>query len=133
MGVSEQINSRIIEGQIHGGIVQDIGQALIEGMALDRETGQVLSGSFMDYSISRADALPSFRIEHAEHPTGGNPLRIRGGGEGGIVPATAAALNAMCNALSQANQRDKTGSPFAKKNNAGLRLRQGASHRYFSP
>ena len=74
----------IVEGQTHGGIAQGVGQALLEGMALDRQIGQVLSGSFMDYGISRADDLPSFRVEHAEHPTGGNPLRIKGGGEGNI-------------------------------------------------
>ena len=75
-------------------------------MALDRQTGQVLSGSFLDYGISRADDLPSFRVEHAEHPTAGNPLRIKGGGEGGIVLATAVVLNALCDALSQAGVDD---------------------------
>jgi len=63
----------------------------------------VLSGSFLDYGISRADDLPLFCVEHAEHPTAGNPLRIKGGDEGGIVPATAAVKNAVCDALAQAD------------------------------
>ena len=104
--VGRAINPMIVEGQTHGGIVQGIGQALYEGMTLDAQTGQVLSGSFLDYGISRADDLPSFRVEHAEHPTAGNPLRIKGGGEGGIVPATAAVLNALCDALAQAQVND---------------------------
>ena len=63
-------------------------------LEIDAQTGQVLSGSFLDYGISRADDLPSLRVEHAEHPTAGNPLRIKGGGEGGIVPATGGPLPA---------------------------------------
>ena len=104
--VGQAINPMIVQGQTHGGIAQGIGQALLEGMALDPETGQVLSGSFMDYGISRADDLPAFGVEHAEHPTAGNPLRIKGGGEGGIVPASAVVVNALCDALSQANVED---------------------------
>lgn len=75
-------------------------------LEIDAQTGQVLSGSFLDYGISRADDLPSLRVEHAEHPTAGNPLRIKGGGEGGIVPATAAVLNALCDALVRARVND---------------------------
>jgi carbon-monoxide dehydrogenase large subunit len=60
----------------------------------------------MDYGISRADDLPSLHVEHAEHPTSGNPLRIKGGGEGGVVPATAVVLNALCDALSEAKVQD---------------------------
>ena len=102
----QAINPMIIEGQTHGGIVQGVGQALCEGMAFDPESGQVLSGSFMDYGISRADDVPSFTTHHTEHPTAGNPLRIKGGGEGGIVPATAAVVNALCDALSEAGVED---------------------------
>jgi carbon-monoxide dehydrogenase large subunit len=59
----------------------------------------VLTGSFMDYGIARAENLPGFETELAEQPTQGNPLRVKGGGEGGIVPATAAVINALCDAL----------------------------------
>jgi len=96
--VGKSVNPMIVEGQTHGGIAQGVGQALCEGIALDPE-GQVNTGSFMDYAICRADDLPSFRIGHAEDRTEGNPLHVKGGGEGGVVPATAAVVNALCDAL----------------------------------
>ncbi|OGA46360.1 MAG: xanthine dehydrogenase [Betaproteobacteria bacterium RIFCSPLOWO2_12_FULL_63_13] len=104
--VGQPINPMIVEGQTHGGIVQGIGQALFEGMVLDGESGQVHSGSFMDYGIGHADDVPFFHVEHSEHPTAGNPLRVKGGGEGGVVPAAAVVLNALCDALSQAKVED---------------------------
>ncbi|HET7362480.1 MAG TPA: xanthine dehydrogenase family protein molybdopterin-binding subunit [Burkholderiales bacterium] len=96
--VGQPVNPLIVDGQTHGAIVQGIGQALYEGVARDA-SGQVLSGSFMDYSIARAESLPSFDTALTEDPTPGNPLRIKGGGEGGIVPASAAVINALCDAL----------------------------------
>jgi len=93
------VNPMIVEGQTHGGIAQGLGQALCEGIALDPASGQVTTGTFMDYGILRADELPAFRLGHAEDPTAGNPLSIKGGGEGGVVPATAALVNALCDAL----------------------------------
>jgi len=104
--VGQPINPMIVEGQTHGGILQGIGQALTEGMVFDGEGGQVHSGSFMDYGIGHADDVPSFHVEHVEHPTAGNPLRIKGGGEGGVVPATAVVVNALCDALSQVKIED---------------------------
>ncbi len=104
--VGQPINPMIIEGQAHGSVVQGVGQALRECVAIDPESGQVLSGSFMDYGISRADDLPSFRVGHAEDPTSGNPLRVKGGGEGGIVAATAVVHNALCDALAQCGVAD---------------------------
>ena len=59
----------------------------------------MLTGSFMDYGIPRAENVPAFETALAEDPTSGNPLRIKGGGEGGIVPASAAVINALCHAL----------------------------------
>jgi carbon-monoxide dehydrogenase large subunit len=97
--VGQVINPLIVDGQTHGGIVQGLGQALHEQVAFDPETGQLLSGSFMDYGLSRAGDVPNFRTELMEDPTAGNPLRVKGGGEGGIVPATAAVVNAVCDAL----------------------------------
>jgi aerobic carbon-monoxide dehydrogenase large subunit len=96
--VGQAINPAIVEGQVHGGIAQGLGQALWERVSLDA-AGQVLSGSFVDYAIARAGDVPAFRTDHMEHPTAGNPLRVKGGGEGGIMPATAAVVNALCDAL----------------------------------
>ena len=89
----------IVEGQVHGGIAQGAGQALFEYLVLDPDTGQVLGGSFMDYGIPRADQLPMFDTAFTEDPTGGNPLRVKGGGEAGITPATACIYNALLDAL----------------------------------
>jgi carbon-monoxide dehydrogenase large subunit len=98
--VGQMINPLIVHGQVHGGIAQGAGQALLENVAVDRASGQVLSASFIDYAMPRADNLPSFSIEAAEDPTAGNPLRVKGGGESGITPATAAIVNAVVDALS---------------------------------
>jgi carbon-monoxide dehydrogenase large subunit len=97
--VGQPINPLIVDGQVHGGIVQGIGQALHEGVATDRATGQVVSASFMDYGMPRAHSVPCFDVALAEDPTDGNPLRVKGGGEGGITPALAAVMNALCDAL----------------------------------
>jgi carbon-monoxide dehydrogenase large subunit len=96
--VGRPINPLIVDGQMHGGIVQGIGQALGEGVATDAG-GQVINASFMDYTLPRADDVPSFDVELALDPTAGNPLGIKGGGEGGITPAPAAVINALADAL----------------------------------
>ena len=96
--VGQPINPMIIDGQTHGAIAQGAGQALSEGMVFD-ESRQVLTGSYMDYGLARATDLPMFECELVEDPTEGNPLRVKGGGEGGIVPATAVLINAVCDAL----------------------------------
>jgi carbon-monoxide dehydrogenase large subunit len=93
------INPLILHGQVHGGIVQGAGQALMETTAHDTG-GQVLAGSFMDYSMPRAAQMPSFSVELAEDPTSGNPLKVKGGGEAGITPALAVISNAIVDALS---------------------------------
>jgi len=95
--VGQPINPMIVEGQAHGAIVQGVGQALMEGVRYD--AGQILNGSFADYGMPRSNDVPSFTCELAEDPTAGNPLRVKGGGEGAIVPATAAVINALCDAL----------------------------------
>jgi aerobic carbon-monoxide dehydrogenase large subunit len=94
----QAINPLILHGQVHGGIVQGIGQALVEEVRYD-ECGQVLTCSFMDYGVPRADLVPSFDITLTEDPTHGNPLRIKGGGEAGITPALAVVMNAIMDAL----------------------------------
>jgi carbon-monoxide dehydrogenase large subunit len=93
------INPLILHGQVHGGIVQGAGQALMETTAHDA-AGHVLAGSFMDYALPRAAMMPSLSIELAEDPTSGNPLKVKGGGEAGITPALAVIINAIVDALS---------------------------------
>ncbi|MBX9845497.1 MAG: xanthine dehydrogenase family protein molybdopterin-binding subunit [Xanthobacteraceae bacterium] len=94
----QAINPLILHGQVHGGIVQGVGQALLEDVRYD-DHGQVLTGSFMDYGIPRANLVPSFDIALTEDPTKGNPLRVKGGGEAGITPALAVVMNAIMDAL----------------------------------
>ena len=96
----QPINPLVLHGQVHGGIVQGLGQALSETVAYDGD-GQVLNASFMDYAMPRADSVPDFDVALAEDPTGGNALRVKGGGEAGITPALAAAINAVVDALSE--------------------------------
>jgi len=96
----QPINPLVLHGQVHGGIVQGAGQALCEAFVTDAASGQVLSASFMDYAMPRADMMPSFTVELTEDPTAGNPLRVKGGGEAGITPALAAIMNAVVDALS---------------------------------
>jgi carbon-monoxide dehydrogenase large subunit len=97
----QAINPLIVHGQVHGGIVQGVGQALCEQVVAEAGTGQILTGSFMDYAMPRADMFPNFDVEMVEDPTMGNPLRVKGGGESGITPATAATINALVDALSE--------------------------------
>ena len=80
------VNPMLIHGQSHGGIAQGIGQALWEGCVYDPHSGQLLSGSLMDYAMPRADLLPAFDTEVSEVPSTTNPLGMRGGSEGGITP-----------------------------------------------
>ncbi len=96
--VGTAVNPMIIHGQTHGGIVQGIGQALLERCIYDRE-GQLLSGSLMDYALPRASDVPFFGTEILELPSATNELGVRAGGEGGVVPAPAAIMNALLDAL----------------------------------
>jgi carbon-monoxide dehydrogenase large subunit len=97
--VGRAVNPMIIDGQTHGGIVQGVGQALQEQCFYDPETGQLLSGSFMDYAMPRADAFPFFDTSISEVPTPTHPLGIRPAGEGGTTPALAVTINAIVDAL----------------------------------
>jgi carbon-monoxide dehydrogenase large subunit len=97
--VGRAVNPLILHGQAHGGIVQGVGQALWEQCQYDPSSGQLLSGSFMDYTMPRADMLPSFATEIGETPSPLNPLGIRSGGEGGTTPALAVVVNAIVDAL----------------------------------
>jgi carbon-monoxide dehydrogenase large subunit len=95
------VNPMILHGQTHGGIAQGVGQALWESCAYDPETGQLLSGSLMDYALPRADMLPAFTTEISEVPSTSHPLGLRGGGEGGTTPALGAVVNAVVDALAE--------------------------------
>jgi aerobic carbon-monoxide dehydrogenase large subunit len=97
--VGRAVNPLIIDGQTHGGIVQGLGQALFEQCFYDAGTGQLLSGSFMDYAMPRADVLPFFDTGISEVPTPTHPLGIRPAGEGGTTPALAVTINAIVDAL----------------------------------
>ena len=95
------VNPLLIHGQSHGGIAQGIGQALWEQCVYDPRSGQLLSGSLLDYALPRADLLPCFDTEISEVPSTTNPLGMRGGSEGGITPGLAAVANAIVDALAE--------------------------------
>lgn len=92
------INPMIVEGQVHGGIAQGIGQALTEGAIYDKN-GQLLTASYMDYCMPRADNLPTFKLGFTETRCPSNPLGIKGCGEAGAIAAPAAVMNALTDAL----------------------------------
>lgn len=94
------INPLLLEGQVHGGIAQGVGQALLEYCAYEDDSGQLLSASFMDYTMPRADHLPMIRFQRNEVPCTTNPLGIKGAGEAGAIGAPPAVVNAVVNALS---------------------------------
>jgi len=93
------INPLICEGQIHGGVAQGIGQALIENVVYDQTSGQLVTGSFLDYGMPRADDLPSIISELVEIPAKTNPLGIKGIGEAGTIAAPPTVVNAVLDAL----------------------------------
>ena len=94
-----EINPMIVEGQGHGGIAQGIGQAICEDFVYEESGAQILSGSFMDYCLPRADDLPSFDLGSNPTAAASNPLGVKGGGEGGTTPALGAFFNALHDAL----------------------------------
>ncbi|MEY8874904.1 MAG: xanthine dehydrogenase family protein molybdopterin-binding subunit [Leptothrix sp. (in: b-proteobacteria)] len=94
------VNPMIVEGQVHGGIAQGVGQALLEHAIYDEETGQLLTGSYMDYAMPRADDLPTLTVETAVGtPCTHNPLGVKGCGEAGAIGTPPAVINAVCDAL----------------------------------
>jgi carbon-monoxide dehydrogenase large subunit len=92
------INPMIVEGQVHGGLTQGIGQALTEGCRYD-EAGQLVTASYLDYCLPRADDVPNFRLDTRETPCTHNPLGVKGCGEAGAIGAPAAVMNAITDAL----------------------------------
>ena len=98
--VGRAVNPMILHGQAHGATVQGLGQSMGEWVNYDNETGQLLTGSFMDYVMPRADTVPFFDTAISEVPSTTNKLGIRAGGEGGTTPSLAIFVNAVVNALS---------------------------------
>ncbi len=96
------INPMIVEGQVHGGIAQGIGQALLEGARYD-SSGQLLTASYMDYTMPRADDLPSFNVSQQNTPCPGNPLGMKGCGEAGAIGSPPAVINAITDAIGNNN------------------------------
>ncbi|MDX8516027.1 xanthine dehydrogenase family protein molybdopterin-binding subunit [Mesorhizobium captivum] len=92
------INPMIVEGQVHGGIAQGVGQALLEGTYYDA-SGQLLTASYMDYTMPRAADLPSFNVSTSNTPCPGNPLGVKGCGEAGAIGSPPAVINAITDAL----------------------------------
>ncbi len=107
------INPMIVEGQVHGGLVQGIGQAMFEACSYD-EDGQLLSGSFMDYTMPRASDVPSFSVDTTVTECTHNPLGVKGCGEAGAIGAPPALMNAILNALSDVGvtQMDMPATPL---------------------
>lgn len=97
--VGRVINPLIVDGQTHGSIATGAGQALWEQSYIDPDSGQPLSGSFMDYGIPRADEMPSFITAFNEVPSPTNPLGVKSGGEGPTTAALAVIINAIVDAL----------------------------------
>jgi carbon-monoxide dehydrogenase large subunit len=96
------INPMIVEGQVHGGIAQGVGQALLEQAVYD-DNGQLLTGSYMDYTMPRADNLPSYKVSHETTVCPGNPLGIKGCGEAGAIGSPPAVINAITDAIGNNN------------------------------
>ena len=97
--VGVELNPLLVEGQVHGGIAQGVGQALMENIVYDPDSGQILTGSFMDYCMPRAEDFSNFDIGSHPVPTTTNPLGVKGAGECGTVGALAAMMNAVNDAL----------------------------------
>ncbi|MGZ5805361.1 MAG: xanthine dehydrogenase family protein molybdopterin-binding subunit [Xanthobacteraceae bacterium] len=98
--VGHMINPMLVEGQLHGGIAQGVGQALFEDIVYDKD-GQLVTGSFMDYAMPRADDFCSFDLGENEVPTKTNPLGVKGAGESGTVGALSSVMNAINDAMAR--------------------------------
>lgn len=98
----DMVNPLLLEGQVHGGVVQGAGQALIEQTIYDPDSGQLLSGSFMDYAMPRADLFPAFDFSTRNIPCKTNPLGLKGAGEAGAIGAPPALVSAVVDAIGPA-------------------------------
>lgn len=105
------INPMIVEGQVHGGVTQGIGQALLEQVVYD-ESGQLITGSYMDYCMPRADDVPSYNLDHNATPSPLNPLGLKGCGEAGAIGSPPAVINAITDAIGT-NELQMPATPLA--------------------
>lgn len=103
--VGKAVNPMIVRGQVHGGVAQGFGQAVLERTAYDKTSGQLLSGSLMDYALPRAADLPDIEVDLIEVPCTSNPLGVKGAGEAGAVGSPPAVMNAIVDALSSAGAK----------------------------
>ena len=103
--VGKAVNPMIVAGQVHGGVAQGIGQAMMERTVFDPSSGQLLSGSFMDYQLPRADDLPALELISVPTDAPTHPLGIKGSGEAGAAGGAPAAMNALMDALACAGVR----------------------------
>ena len=101
----------LIEGQMHGAVAQGLGQALFEVVVYDKDNGQLVSGSFMDYCMPRATDMPAFRIADVIVPATTNPLGVKGAGEAGTTASLAAVMNALADAIPGAAHMDMPATP----------------------
>ncbi len=97
------VNPMIVEGQVHGGLAQGLGQAMSEGCVYDPESGQLLTGTYMDYTMPRAADFPTFVVDHTITPCTHNPLGVKGCGEAGAIGSPPAFMNALTDALGVAD------------------------------
>jgi len=126
--VGTVINKLTLEGQIHGGVAQGIGQAFSEHLVYDKASGQLLTGSLMDYGLPRADEVCSFETDENPVPTKTNPLGVKGAGEAGNVGALAAIMNAVVDALSPLSITHMTCRPPPKRSSAPFARRKPATN-----
>src|SRR5258705_1418642 len=97
--VGNVINPMIVDGMVHGGIAQGVGQALCEGAVYDGQSGQLVTGTMMDYALPKADMLPMYETDRTVTPTPVNPMGIKGAGETGTIASPPAVVNAVGEAL----------------------------------
>ena len=103
--VGNVINPMIVDGQIHGGLAQGVGQAMFEEVIHD-ENGNIINGSYMDYTMPRADDFPMFEVDRTVTPCPHNPLGVKGAGEAGCIGSTPAVVNAVMDALAHTGIKD---------------------------
>jgi carbon-monoxide dehydrogenase large subunit len=124
--VGKAVNPMIVRGQVHGGVAQGVGQAMLERTAYDKESGQLMSGSLMDYALPRADDLPDIEVDFIEVPCASNPLGVKGAGEAGAVGSPPAVVNAIVDALKVEGVRTIDMPATAEKVWEAIRLARAA-------
>ena len=117
------VNPMLVEGQVHGGVAQGIGQALMEQAVYDR-AGQLLTGSFMDYCLPRADRVPAFEVAFHPVPATSNPLGVKGCGEAGVTGALPAVMNAVRRRAGRARRHPPRHAGHARPRLAGAARRR---------